>query len=965
VSRLLDAVLKAPPRVLVVTAPAGYGKSTFVHRYGEAFERCAVCDCAGAQDSGELGRRIVDALTADDRSRALDVARSRLARGSDARAQAEILDTFWSQAAPPMLFALDNADALRGIAGAHDVLARLVAVAPGNRVVVLCARRALPAALARAVGNRGVVHADADDLALGEHEVVALALEHGLPANVAEHIAGLAGGWPMVVRLLIDIAAAGHLNDLATRLDDVAFDELYDFLADRVLTALPETVAAAVVVAAALPDARADEVRAILGAQFDALAERRLATLPFVDAGASGRYAVHPLVRATIASRFPDAARAALERAVTNAERAGQARRAAQNALALGDVRRAARALEALPTFMRSADALPDAEAIVARLDGEQIAGYPNLWIATIPFRRFTVDLRTYLREARRVYYCLQADSDARLRTDALLHLASALYQDGLFEECETVVDDALATFAHDPTTERATLLEFVAMLRGLQGRFSEARALRADAAAIRRPDFLADLSLQYVDAHEAFARGRYEAGMAVIDESLRRMRDANLPLYVAFTATNGAIFAWANGDDERFAGHVAQVEAAMIPGIERGFASLLAAARGRSFVPDERFEAPVALAMAFLFRMGFADDRESAAAFADQAAQWAARCRDPYLEVLAHAACVVLRPERRAAEGAALRAAAERVEAPELLDAANTLASGGRCAGVLEPFVRTRVANDRRAEPASVTVSVFGGVVSVRGRDVALAGKELELLTFLAVARPRATVSRAQLLEAVWPDIDTDEDAANNLRVTLSRLRRKLRDESLIVRSDGGFRLSPAVRVDVHELDALVHDTPAGDVVNAERRDALESAFNGAATGVPARFDRFAWFAPHRLRLRDLTLAAGMLLARDALARRAPERALRYARALVVLDPLDEDARRLVLSAYAATGEWSAARRELDGYAALLRTELDAEPSAELVDLVEAARERHRAGTSEPRGGRTPAGVPGTARHA
>ncbi|HTD32745.1 MAG TPA: BTAD domain-containing putative transcriptional regulator, partial [Candidatus Elarobacter sp.] len=190
--------------------------------------------------------------------------------------------------------------------------------------------------------------------------------------------------------------------------------------------------------------------------------------------------------------------------------------------------------------------------------------------------------------------------------------------------------------------------------------------------------------------------------------------------------------------------------------------------------------------------------------------------------------------------------------------------------------------------------------------------------------------------------------------------LRRKLGDESLILRSDGGYRLSPAVSVDVREIDALLREPVASDRITEDRREALVAVFATAAAGIPARYEQFAWFAPHRLRLRELTIAVAGLLARDGLARRVPAEAMRYARALVALDPLDEDARRLVLDVYAVSGEWSAARRELEGYAELLREELDAEPSAELTGLVKAARERHRALTSGMAGGPESAAAPG-----
>jgi DNA-binding SARP family transcriptional activator len=961
---MIDRVFAMPPpRLVVLTAPAGYGKSTFVRAYARRFSDAAVCDCEALRDADELGRRIVDALAAGSAELAIEIARIRLARGSDARAQMDVLLEFWGRASVPSLIAFENADGLRGVPGAHELVERLVESAPAGRTLAFCLRRPLPAAFARALGADGVATIGAHDLELSEDQVIALAAGQGVVIADAREIARLSAGWPVVVRLLIAMAATGRFDRLGSKLDDVAFDELYDYLAQEVVVGLPATVADALVAAVAIRDAQSADIAGALGDRFDAVTELRLQTLPFVTRDARGAYTVHELVRSMVARRFPERIDASLEAALTAHERAGNVARAAQIALAQGDVRRAARVLDRLPTYVRAPTALPQCEHIVARLAPGQIAAFPSLWIATMPFRRFSVDLTTYLGEARRVYYCLHDDADARLRTDVLLHLAAALYQSALFEEAETVLREALETYAREPSGERAAVLSFVTSLRGLQGRFAEARALRAEIATIRRPDFLSDLGLHYVDAHEAFARGRYERGIAIVDESLRRMQEANLPLYVAFTATNGAIFAWANGDDERFARFLAHVEDVMVPGIERGFASFLAAARGRTFVANTRFEAPVMLAMAHLFRMGFAQDRGTAADAAGDAAREADRCSDPYLQVLSHAACLLLAPERGPGETEAMLGAARRIEAPELLAAATAVARGADAA-ILAPFVASRVLRERAARPAGADVRVFAGCADVSGREVRLAGKELELLLYLALAHARGAVARTAITEAIWPEIDEPDDAANNLRVTLSRLRRKLGDEGMILRSDNGYRLSSAVMVDVRQAEALVREPSAGQQLTKDRRAALAAVFAAVETGLPARFERFAWFAPHRLRLRELALAVGTLLARDALARAETGEALRYAHALVALDPLDEIARRLALDAYAIAGEWSAARRELDGYAALLHDELDAEPSAELFTLVDAAKERHHALTSAAVAGGSPPSVPGRSRH-
>ncbi|MEA2664711.1 MAG: LuxR family transcriptional regulator, maltose regulon positive regulatory protein, partial [Candidatus Eremiobacteraeota bacterium] len=410
---LVGRVLAEAPRALVLTAPAGYGKSTFVREYAQAFPRAAFCDCEGAHDGDGLARAIADALAAGSPELELEVARARLAQ---AATSGELAVDLWSRSVEGAdLFVFENADALREIGAARELLERLAVAAPAGRVLAFCARHPLPAALSRAIGRERVVTVEAEQLRLAPDAVVALAAEYGVGEREAREVARLSEGWPMVSRLLLDLAAVGRLAQLADGLDDVAFEELYDYLADAVVTALPGTIADALMIAAAVPGATLDELRLALGERFDALVERRLLALPFVAREGAG-YAVHPLVRAMLAARYPERMGDAAERALAAHEERGNGVRAAHIALGQGDARRAARLLDRLPTYLRTSTALPACEQIVSQLGPALIAQYPNLWIATIPFRRYAVDLGTYVREARTVYYCLPVASEPQLR---------------------------------------------------------------------------------------------------------------------------------------------------------------------------------------------------------------------------------------------------------------------------------------------------------------------------------------------------------------------------------------------------------------------------------------------------------------------------------------------------------------------------------------------------------------------
>ena len=211
----------------------------------------------------------------------------------------------------------------------------------------------------------------------------------------------------MVVQLLIAVAASGRFEQVVARLDDVAFDELNDYLADEVVGTLDDALADAVIVAAAVPSATLGDVRSVVGERFDADRRAPVPALPFVRHDQAGGYEVHALVRAMVRARYADRVAAALAAALAAHERRGDVARAARLALACGDARRAASVLDRLPTYVRAPTALPECEHVVAQLEPSQIVRYPSLWIATMPFRRFAVDLATYLHEARTVYYCL------------------------------------------------------------------------------------------------------------------------------------------------------------------------------------------------------------------------------------------------------------------------------------------------------------------------------------------------------------------------------------------------------------------------------------------------------------------------------------------------------------------------------------------------------------------------------
>jgi DNA-binding response OmpR family regulator len=95
------------------------------------------------------------------------------------------------------------------------------------------------------------------------------------------------------------------------------------------------------------------------------------------------------------------------------------------------------------------------------------------------------------------------------------------------------------------------------------------------------------------------------------------------------------------------------------------------------------------------------------------------------------------------------------------------------------------------RLGPLVVEPDAYAAVVS--GRRVALTAREFQLLLTLARAAGR-TLSRGQLLQAVWPHSATGE-SGRTVDVHMTRLRRKLGAAAaqLVTVRGVGYRLEPA----------------------------------------------------------------------------------------------------------------------------------------------------------------------------
>jgi ATP/maltotriose-dependent transcriptional regulator MalT/DNA-binding SARP family transcriptional activator len=204
-------------------------------------------------------------------------------------------------------------------------------------------------------------------------------------------------------------------------------------------------------------------------------------------------------------------------------------------------------------------------------------------------------------------------------------------------------------------------------------------------------------------------------------------------------------------------------------------------------------------------------------------------------------------------------------------------------------------------------------------------------VVRFLLVSGPSA-VPEDVLFEAFWADRPADA-ARQQLAVALSRGRKLLdlpgAERSLVEVSERTYRLRLRER---DSVDAFEFDEAAGAALaesGAGRRASLERAAV-MWTGEPLPEDRyspwsFAW--RDRLTERYAQVLSGMIELSTASGDHAGT--IRTARDLLELDPLNEEAHRQLMVAYARTGRTNYALRQYLECRRALISELGVEPAA------------------------------------
>lgn len=234
--------------------------------------------------------------------------------------------------------------------------------------------------------------------------------------------------------------------------------------------------------------------------------------------------------------------------------------------------------------------------------------------------------------------------------------------------------------------------------------------------------------------------------------------------------------------------------------------------------------------------------------------------------------------------------------------------------------------------------IQLCGRIVArLDGRRIesALPGRQGRLLFVYLAANRRRAVTRAELVDALWPR-DAPERADAALSALVSKLRKVLGAERLEGRGELRLALPADAWIDLEAASEALHRAES----HAARADwpgtwsparvAQHIAARGFLTGKDA-----PWIDAVQRDLEELYLRALELAGRASLELGGTEldTAERAARTLVARAPFRESGHRLLMATLAARGNVAEALRIYEGLRALLREELGAAPSGETQD--------------------------------
>ena len=890
---LQERVLRSAAEIVFLHAPAGYGKTTFARQLA----------------GGHPG----ECLTLD------------LASGS-----AEIASC-WKAGGILLADDLDRLEEARAAGALRELLAKR----PAGARLILCSRTALPSPirLTDFVAPHLTLTLRSDDLSFGEDETRS-ALEHYTEPAVAA-LQAFTSGWPAAVGLLAGAPPSKPMLDSDDRAPPFAMPQFHDFLEEQVFAQIPASTLRALLIACGMSGARSFEIQdAAAESDDDRVCSTLIRTYQLAAIDEQDRVLVTPVLAQAARAKRAGEMRAALVAMAGGLEGSGLLDRAAQAFVCAGK--------------------LPEAEALLGRIDPEfsnrvaislrlphaqfdaALSWYPHVWSALFVERTFVDPPAQVAREARDMLDARRPDSPDSVVNNFVALAATALRVDSRMDEVDAVLERA-RPLGSPLSGADLRLLAVRALLAARLGHFERAKELWRKMQRHATSGEATSYALFRVDAFALRARGEWFEECLLLEQMIDLARKSQVASSIGIALGEAAFGAWLAGDEERLAKFAAQFELHVRQAWLPGFESFRRALRGEEPAEMARHGIAPWDARSLLVLAARTPGR-AGEQYARRGIELSDRGRLAFPRVLCRLACAFrLDGDQRRPLLDEAAAIAATIESEPLQQCIARLNAGDLSDGMLAAFTARFMGDGVSDAPAgagtgALHVNISNGTFFLNDRPLEM--PEGSALLLIALALAQRPLGRDELYEMLWPDANQSA-AAGALKMSVHRTRQRLGRAGDIVAEHGCYALGPLATVDLAEAEGLVSQIARRQVSGPQRRRA-EHFYEMMQLGRPGWLTRCEWFVPHEYRIQSITRALGGFLGEKALDERDFAYALDIARTLFKLDPLDESGCALAIKAHLGLGNRAAARNQLRDYQTFLAAELGAEPSPELLGLIE-----------------------------
>lgn len=923
--RLLEQIRHRAAPITVLVAPAGYGKTYIAQRIARLEPRWGEVDCfepAAPRIAVHVVARLAAAIGLE-----VDL-------GEEPGEIAERIKSAWGALSTPLTLILDNAECIDADdAVTHDLLETMVVDCPADAKVIICSRR--ESNVSRSVAPHHVTTMGPEQLAFDDSEMHHLFARTNVSEPVLYRISRLTEGWP-VAALYCERLASDGSSDLDTfeKLSPTAFASLFDYVDQQVLAHLPEVLLDAFCGAVGVDDVFGDEIDEHWRVSGRSLS-RELSRFQVVRIGSEHRIEICPLLRLVARDRYSAKVRVAQLSLAQSRLASDNRTGAALCYLEAGEIERAAQ-------LLRTPDGgtLDVSSYVLPRLpegyDPATLSSYPEVWTALIGARRLSEPSDVLANEAHAVLGSLDAHSSPILVDTALALSAITLMDAGRIAEAGA----ALARARNIPDDGPHDVGELHVMaaratMSMTEGRYEDSLVAwyKIQRHIVPQKTWLSQLS--GIEISAARARGQWEIEYSHIERMVAAAQQGGAPAIIGNALAEGTFGSWLAQEDDLFENYRTRLDLVLRAHDFRGLSNFHLAALGRRLSVSSggswKWNARGSL------MAGAAEvEPDRAAECIKIALASADRAGDVFLRVLTRIAIAEKIPTTRSKRLQEALSLAQTTDSSALCDSIDHLIRNGEPEGMLSAFINRLRRRSSIFEPADSEVRfafcLADMTVSRDGSKVNISHGGSALLAALAV-EPRAVASDT-LRDRLWPDLPLDS-ARNALKMCVRRTRHQLGTSDAIVTTAGAYALGDGVDVDLREIDRL-RSVIVRKAENAEDVRLVEQHFERLLKGRPKTFLEGAWFEGTEQRLKAATREFGECLARVALSHDDHLRALQIGHRLIELDPFDEMARSVTMSAYLAAHQRGAALLEYRQYQKLLKDELQVEPSAQLKEMLD-----------------------------